>query len=68
MYLILSILLMVLGLTMLCKPGLMYDLLESWKHDGAGEPSRGYIWNIRLGGCVFTLVGLVCGALLLFVR
>ena len=68
MYLILCVLLVVLGLTMICKPGLMYELLESWKHNGASEPSRFYIWNIRFGGCVFALVGVVCGVILLVVR
>ena len=68
MYILLGILLALLGLAMMFCPGAMYGLLESWKHDGSSEPSRLYLLNMRLGGVIFTLVGIGGALILLFNR
>ena len=64
MYILLSILLAVAGAVMICNPRLIYALTESWKHNGTSEPSNLYILNIRIGGCVFAIIGVV-GAIVL---
>lgn len=55
----------VLGLVMLIRPELCYKISESWKTEGGGEPSSWYLFNTRLGGGIFTLVGLTCTVLLI---
>ena len=48
-----------IGVTMLIKPQFVYELTESWKHDGGVyEPSRLYVWSTRFGGVMFTLAGI----------
>ena len=53
-----SIFLLIIGLLMLCFPTMTYNLTESWKSYTSGEPSNLYKWHIRIGGIVFTLVGI----------
>lgn len=67
MYILLSILLAICGIMMICKPRLIYDLTESWKHDGTSEPSDFYMMNIRIGGCIFAIVGVLGAVVLTFV-
>lgn len=58
MYLILGILLLALGLFMLLRPSDFFDLTQNWKSDTPGEPSKLFLFSTRLGGCLFTLLGL----------
>lgn len=65
-YLIAGIVLIAIGIVMLAKPRLFFELTESWKHDGgADEPSKLYVWSTRFGGVMFTLAG-ICGLLVPF--
>ena len=53
MYIALSIIIAIIGITMILKPGLIYDITESWKTYTDSEPSELYLFNTRLGGVVF---------------
>ena len=52
MYIALSIIIAIIGITMILKPGLIYDITESWKTYTDSEPSELYLFNTRLGGVV----------------
>ena len=59
-YFSLSLMLACMGIVMLVKPQFVYELKESWKHDGGVyEPSRLYVWSTRFGGVMFTLAGIL---------
>ncbi len=58
MYILLGLIFLLLGGLMLIKPSLFYELTESWKSSADGEPSKVYILSTRIGGAVFTLVGI----------
>lgn len=60
------ILLTALGVTMIWKPQLVYELTESWKHGGASEPTKLYLWNTRFGGVMCALAG-IGGMILTFI-
>ena len=61
LYFFIGLVLIGIGITMLVKPQLVYELTETWKHDGgAGEPSKLYLWSTRCGGVMFILAG-ICG-------
>jgi hypothetical protein len=53
-----GILLAVVGVVMLLKPGLIWRVTESWKSTDASEPSSMYVLSLRVGGVMFLLVGL----------
>ena len=59
MLLIGSIVMLVIGICMLLRPDVIYQLTESWKSNAADEPSRLYIISTRFGGVMFLLVGLL---------
>ena len=66
MYMILAVLLVFLGAFMVFRPQLAYALLESWKHEGGGEPSKFYLLNIRTEGSIFMIIGIIGAAVLMF--
>ena len=66
LYFFIGLALIGIGAVMLVKPRLMYELTETWQHDGgAGEPSKLYLWSTRFGGVMFILAG-ICGLILPF--
>ena len=50
--------LLLCGLLALIRPDVVYLLLESWKSRSDGQAPDAYVLNLRLGGLVFSLVGL----------
>jgi hypothetical protein len=56
--LILSIFLIAAGLIMIIKPDLIWTVGESWKSEGATEPSSLYLWSTRFGGAMCALAGI----------
>lgn len=52
------LLLTVFGIALIWKPEVFYELTESWKHDGGGEPSKSYLLSTRFGGVMCMLVGI----------
>ncbi|MBQ8313862.1 MAG: hypothetical protein IJX84_11750 [Clostridia bacterium] len=46
------LLLAIVGLLMILKPALYWDLTESWKSNGT-QPSSEYLDNIRIKGYMF---------------
>jgi hypothetical protein len=56
--LVLGIFLILFGLLMLIKPNILWMITESWKTDGATEPTNYYIFSVRLGGILFILAGI----------
>ncbi len=65
LYSITGIILIAIGITMLAKPRLVFELVENWKCGGVCEPSKLYLWSTRFGGVMFTLAG-ICGLLVPF--
>ncbi len=53
-----SVFLLIAGLLMLCFPEVIYSITESWKSNASSEPSDLYKLEIRVGGIVFSLVGI----------
>lgn len=58
MYLILGIVFLALGLLMVLRPQVLFELVESWKSDSLGEPSRMYLLSTRFGGVLVAAVGI----------
>ena len=53
-----SIFLLIVGVLMLCFPDAVYWITESWKANAPSDPSGLYKIHIRIGGIVFSLVGI----------
>lgn len=49
---------MIIGLIMLIKPEMWWEITESWKSSDATEPSDFYTKITRVGGCFFTMCGI----------
>ena len=64
LYFFVGLALLAMGLVMLFRPQLFYELTESWKHSG-GEPSNQWIFSTRFGGVMCTLAG-IAGLILPF--
>ena len=60
MYVIGALFFWFLGITMLLKPDLVYQIRESWKHSTGTEPSERYIRTTRWSGVMFLLAGVLC--------
>ncbi len=60
LYFIAGLALIAIGVVMLVKPQLVFELTESWKHDsGAAEPSRLWLFSTRFGGVMCVLAGIL---------
>ena len=60
LYFIAGLALIAIGVVMLVKPQLVFELTESWKHDsGAAEPSKPWLFSTRFGGVMCVLAGIV---------
>ena len=66
MYIFLSIILVIVGAVMVLKPRLIFDITESWKNSVSVDPSDLYLFNTRLGGAFFLLVGIGGFVILVF--
>lgn len=53
-----GIILIIIGISMMIKPSLLWLITESWKSNDATEPSSLYIWSTRFGGVMVTLAGI----------
>ncbi|PNT90255.1 DUF6199 family natural product biosynthesis protein [Clostridium thermosuccinogenes] len=56
--LLIGIILFIVGLLMLIKPKIVWQITEQWKSYSAEEPSNFYIKSIRFGGVMFILAGI----------
>ena len=56
----------IVGILMVAKPQLVFEITEAWKSNGSAEPTKAYILSIRFGGVMFLLVGIGCGVLSFF--
>jgi uncharacterized membrane protein len=54
-----GILLILFGFLLILNPEAFWVVTESWKSDGATEPSSFYKWSTRFGGMMCVLVGAV---------
>ncbi|ODG93362.1 MULTISPECIES: DUF6199 family natural product biosynthesis protein [Bacillaceae] len=52
-----GILLILFGFLLILNPEAFWVVTESWKSDGATEPSSFYKWSTRFGGMMCVLVG-----------
>lgn len=66
MYILLGIILVIIGLVMLIKPEIVFEITESWKHSSDTEPSDFYKLETRIGGAVLLIVGAAGSIILLF--
>lgn len=46
------------GLFMFLKPAKFWELFESWKNANNATPSKNYLVQIRISGCICMVVGL----------
>ncbi len=53
-----AIFLIGVGLLMIFKPAIFWNITEKWKSADATEPSLLYIWSIRFGGILCSLGGI----------
>lgn len=63
--LFLGLILIIVGLVMLIKPDVFWSITESWKSNDGTEPSDLYLLSTRIGGVLFTIVG-IGGAIVSF--
>ena len=68
MYILLGILLAILGAAMVINPRFFIQLRDKWRYDTDVEPSKFYIFEVRFGGVMFLLVGIVCTVILLIFK
>lgn len=66
MFIIGVLFVIIVGILMVAKPQLVFEITEAWKSNGSAEPTKAYIFSIRFGGIMFLLVGIGCGILSLF--
>ncbi len=67
LYFIAGLALIAIGVVMLVKPQLVFELTESWKHDsGAAEPSKLWLFSTQFGGVMCVLAG-IGGMIFVFV-
>lgn len=55
-----GILFVLWGAFMFLKPDLLWKITEQWKSYRADEPSDLYLFNTKLGGAIFVLLGIAC--------
>ncbi|MBU9711848.1 DUF6199 family natural product biosynthesis protein [Evansella tamaricis] len=55
---LLGIILIIIGVTMIIKPSIIWLITESWKSNDGTEPSNFYNWSTRFGGILMTLAGI----------
>ncbi|MBD3918528.1 hypothetical protein H8B09_07170 [Paenibacillus sp. PR3] len=55
---IVFILLVIIGIVILIKPSILWQVTESWKSDGAERPSDLYKLSTRFGGIMMSIAGL----------
>lgn len=68
MYILLAVIIAVVGVIMIVKPKLIYEITESWKNYSGSEPSEAYLLWTRLSGIVCLLVGIVGAVALLILE
>lgn len=56
---IISIIMALLGLFMMFKPDIFWKVTESWKSNHSDGPSEFYKWHTRLGGLIFSSIGII---------
>lgn len=61
-----GILLLFIGILMIVAPDVVYEITQSWKNSSASSPSDLYKLNTRIGGVIFSIVGLA-GILVYFI-
>ena len=54
-----GILIFALGIFLFLKPDLWWKLTEEWKSYRADGPSELYLKNIKIGGILFAMLGIV---------
>lgn len=53
-----GIILMIIGVTMIVKPSIIWMITERWKSIDGTEPSDFYNWSTRFGGTLATIAGI----------
>lgn len=57
MFLLGGIIFTIVGVTMIIKPYIIFNITEKWKNDYNTEPSNLYVFSTRFGGCIITFIG-----------
>ena len=58
-YIVGGIVIFLWGLFMFRSPYKFWELFESWKNSSNAEPSKFYLVEVRIGGSICMLVGLI---------
>ena len=66
MYIALSIVVLLIGILIVLKPKIVYNLTQKWRSANNSEPSALYIFVIRFWGVLFVLLGIAALIILLF--
>ncbi len=56
--LFMGIILLLIGVLLTVSPEFFWLVSESWKSEGATEPSTSYKWATRFGGTMCILIGI----------
>ncbi|MFV0343834.1 MAG: DUF6199 family natural product biosynthesis protein [Anaerocolumna sp.] len=59
MYLLISILFIIGGVSVVVKPMLAIELINMFRFNQVDEPTNLYVFSTRFGGFMFMLVGLI---------
>lgn len=59
MLIFLGIIFIIIGLLMILTPNTVFIISESWKFQEKTEPSDTYIFNVRFGGTIAIIVGVI---------
>ena len=59
MFLLIGLLFAALGVLLLKRPGILFEITEGWKYDGPAEPSDLFLYSARFGGVMLLIVGFV---------
>lgn len=67
MYIALSIIVLLVGIFVVIKPKIVYDLTQNWRNAKSAEPSQLYLFVTRIWGVLFILLGIAGLIVFLFV-
>ncbi|MDF2944864.1 MAG: hypothetical protein K0S01_3722 [Herbinix sp.] len=54
-----AIILLLIGLTMIINPKVIYKITDKWKSYFVTDPTGLYYFSVRIGGVIFIILGMV---------
>lgn len=59
MFVVIGIVVIIIGLVSVISPKSVFIISESWKFEEKTEPSDTYIYNVKFGGYITIVVGVI---------